>query len=613
MARASWMARMVAKVLPSAIQHLRAAQPAELTPRADVYASPSYSRSGGAKWPGGLSRDPASHILDHWRLRQQARDAVHDSQLARAIVDRWADSVVGTGLVLSPQPDAGILGMSPEQASEWSKAVAKRFHLWANTKHGHRSGTMTWYQSQYLYERSQHRDNDMFVRLFYSQDPALLNPLQWEVLDPNQIRSDAYTTTSYLSTSDDGIDRDALGRETRYRVWVLIKRNDRWEPTEVPIPRTGEKSGRVFMLHGYHPEYAGQGRGFSRIAHALQEFEDITSFAASEVQKAINQASIFATVESDTDNPSSLGSLADLMGSPGAGPQGTAYTPGAAAPTASEIISGASVQQIPEARVDKPGSLVVAGLDGKNKLKAFANTAPVASFDKFIDSIAAYLSAANGIPIEQVLMRFNSNYSASRACMVLFYRNCQQWRAEMAADYLDPVYEAWLGGEIASGRVACPGWADPVLRAAWLAARWVGSPMPNIDPKQTAEADKLYVEMGAQTLGDVARNLNGSDGEANRAQLVREYAELPEAPWAEKPAPAGAAADDAEPEPKQAPGAEADYDEYTQAVAVRVQIPRQPRHQRYEPVYDKATGKLVGVEIVTEPAGHGRNGHAHGA
>ena len=55
--------------------------------------------------------------------------------------------------------------------------------------------------------------------------------------------------------------------------------------------------------------------------------------------------------------------------------------------------------------------------------------------------------------------------------------------------------------------------------------------MPNIDPIKTANADRAYVEMGAQTLDDVARNYNGSSGKANRSKNKRQYEELTSPPW----------------------------------------------------------------------------------
>ena len=105
------------------------------------------------------------------------------------------------------------------------------------------------------------------------------------------------------------------------------------------------------------------------------------------------------------------------------------------------------------------------------------------------------------------------------------------WRAEMASDLLNPVLEAWLSGEISSNRVSAPGWSDPRLRRAWLNCSWAGVPMPNIDPMKTAKADQMYVEMGAQTLQDVAQNLNGSDIESNKSQIARELDGLPNPPW----------------------------------------------------------------------------------
>jgi capsid protein len=137
--------------------------------------------------------------------------------------------------------------------------------------------------------------------------------------------------------------------------------------------------------------------------------------------------------------------------------------------------------------------------------------------------------------MEVVLKRFNNNYSASRATLILCWRVANIWRDEMAADFLDPVYEMWLSEEIASGRISAPGWSDYRLRAAWLNCEWSGSPMPSIDPSKMADADRAYVEMGAQTLDDVARNYNGSSGKANRAKNARQYMDLPAPPWPRAP------------------------------------------------------------------------------
>ena len=128
-------------------------------------------------------------------------------------------------------------------------------------------------------------------------------------------------------------------------------------------------------------------------------------------------------------------------------------------------------------------------------------------------------------------MKMGSSYSAARSALLMFWRVAQIWRAEMATDLLDPTFEMWLNEEIATGRIMAPGWVNPVKRAAWLNCGWIGAPMPNIDPARTAKADKDYIEMGAQTLDRVSRNLNGSSGKMNRSKLNRELSELSPVPW----------------------------------------------------------------------------------
>ena len=104
----------------------------------------------------------------------------------------------------------------------------------------------------------------------------------------------------------------------------------------------------------------------------------------------------------------------------------------------------------------------------------------------------------------------------------------------MASDYLDPVYEMWLAGEIGAGRVKAPGWSDPILRAAWLNHGWIGAPPPDIDPGKVAKARMTNLEMGLTTMDREARNLNGSSASANMAKLRREVQGLPFMPWNQK-------------------------------------------------------------------------------
>jgi lambda family phage portal protein len=482
----------------------------------------------GSKSNWGLSRSGMNRVFDHNKLRANARDAMFDSVHARGIVQRFADMTVDTGLKLRLEPNFRVLGITQEQASEWATDVSERFHLWAKSKDSSIDGVNNFYQNQHLYSFAQQRENDMFIRLHYVRNPRLVSSLQIQFIDPSQVRGLGFTSTGTVLRNVDGIDRDRNGKEIGYKIWI-VDQSEKGGYRSVDIPAMA--GSRRLMLHGFNPEFAGQGRGFSRLSHALQEFEQLTDFTQAQIMKAINQSQMVMYVKPSKDAPSS-NPIADLMGS--AGPRVDPADMFGANPTQAELVTNeipVDFNMLAEFSQRQPGGMFVANLQSGEDLGAFPNTAPSDSFDQFVNAFVTYLSASVSMPIEVLTMKFGENYSASRATLVLLWRVLMIWRAEMAADFLDPVVEMWVSEEIAAGRIQAPGWSDPRLRAAWCQCRWIGAPVPSIDPKKEADADMVRTEMGHLTLDDGAMNFNGSSGEANRAKLATELPELKIPVW----------------------------------------------------------------------------------
>jgi capsid protein len=490
--------------------------------------------SSGAKYFQGLSDSGAIKYINHYTTRRNARAAYHDVPQARSIVERMADTIADIGLRLEAVPAFDVLGISQEEAREWAQHVETRLHLYAMDKNQHRSGTMTWYQTHRLYQIFQHRDNDQFIRLFYNlQDRELQNPLQFEFLDPDQIRGHGFTSTAGFNAYVDGIERDERGRETVYKVWIR-KKGKRFEYEPVEIPARGSGSKKIFMLHGFTPEYAGQGRGYSRLHFALQEFQNITDFSLAHIKKAINESSMFLTVQNKDLAPGNPmeGNLTNAGVGPAAEQFGTRPSPSADAQNVTgDALMPPNCYSVPEATIENPGSFMVVQSQKGDEMKLVGGNAPSANYDKFLDSFTSYISAATGMPVEVVLMRFNQNYSASRGALILFWRVVEMWRHEMAADYLNPFYAMWMANEIALGEIRAPGFADPRLRRAWLNANWIGMPLPDIDPSKTAKAMETRTKLGHLTGKRGAREFNGSSFELNKASLTREYGEPPPPPW----------------------------------------------------------------------------------
>lgn len=527
------------KILQKVINSIGQNESNNPAPGADVgapYNGFGYSNNGGvgsgAKWYGGLSRSGQSLNINHHAMRINSRMAYHDSPQARSIVDRYADVVVDTGLKLLPTPDADLLGISGEEAEKWADRVGRKFDLWMRSKDCMASGKMTGYQAQRLYEIFQQRDGEIFTRFYYGLDDKTASPLQFDFVDPSQLKGCAFTNTIGIDNGfDDGIKRDAYGKEISYSVWVK-RQNGEYETQE--IPARGE-SGRIHMIHGFAPEYASQGRGYSRIGHALQEFQNITDFSLSTIKKAISQSQITMFVEPSDDedaiNPlagiSQFGAAADQFGSnpkPSADAQNV------------EINNGPSVEYcpIPGANFNEPGSTGVYNLTKGSKLVPFQNSTPGESFDSFVNGFTSYITASTSMPLEVQLMKFNSNYSASRGALILFWRVAQIWRNEMDSDFITPLYEMYLSEEIAAGRESAFGWSDPALKAAWLSHDLQGSSIPNIDDKKAAQANEINLKLNATDLDRVAADTNGSNGKANRSKLTRQIKNVALMPWSKK-------------------------------------------------------------------------------
>jgi capsid protein len=496
-----------------------------------ISASFSGFSSSSSKYPGGMSRQAPIVIKDHYETCQQVRDLMDDSVELRALVETQVDTIVDSGLKAKPTPQAEMLGITPEAAEEWGENVAIRFHLWASSKKSHRSRINNLYQNQRFWQLLRQRDNDIFARFYYGRDWDQLNPLQIEFIEKNTIRGYAYTSTYGNFGYDDGIIRDAAGRETNYKIWTYDNQTGKY--SETTIPAVGEKSGRIMIIHGFSIEYPGQTRGFTNKIHLIQNIEHLEDFKLSVIQKAINQASFFAAIENsqqDASNPV-IGRLGEPVVEYGSDPQPALDAQNVTSESTEPIVNWNSM---PEATFRQPGATLVGNLRQGDTWKNLSDTSPSAEYDAFVNSFFASICASTGWGIELVLKKFNANYSASRAMLIMCWRKANIERAEMITDFLSPVYEMWLSEEIASGRVSAPGWNDPQLRAAWLCCEWSGSPMPDIDPLKSMESAKLAVELSAETLDDVARNYNGSSGKSNRIKNARQFKELPESPFAKQ-------------------------------------------------------------------------------
>ena len=154
-------------------------------------------------------------------------------------------------------------------------------------------------------------------------------------------------------------------------------------------------------------------------------------------------------------------------------------------------------------------------------------TMPVASFDTFVKTFCKLVGAGLGIPYDVLVKEYNSSYSAARAALLDAWEEFRMRRTWFVDDFCQPTYEVWLSEAVARGRIIAPGFFDdPLIRAAWCSAQWIGPVQGSLDPLKEANAAVLKIQRGLKTHEQATMEDSGGDWNANVEQLAAENEKL---------------------------------------------------------------------------------------
>ena len=152
---------------------------------------------------------------------------------------------------------------------------------------------------------------------------------------------------------------------------------------------------------------------------------------------------------------------------------------------------------------------------------------PTAGFEAFVKTFCKLIGAGLGIPYDVLIKEYNSSYSSARAALLDAWEEFRMRRVWFVDDFCQPVYEVWLSEAVARGRIKAPGFFDdPLIRAAWCGARWIGPVQGSLEPLKEVKAAVLQIQHGLKTHEQVTRETGGGDWDENVEQLAAENARL---------------------------------------------------------------------------------------
>lgn len=453
-------------------------------------------------------------------LRQRSRILYMSSPVATAAINTNRTKVVGVGLSLQSSIDRSLLGLSKEQARIWQRKTEAEFALWAEKKQNCDAiGVNNFKGLQQLALKSWLMNGDVFVAMKHrAPTPQAPYSLRLHLVEADRVRTplQSGSISAFPGSGKgrnntngnaiyDGIEVDESGMIVAY----YVHNNYPFELTgkqenPVRVVAYGERTGLPNLLQITDSERPDQYRGVPYLAPVIETLLQLRRYTESELMAALVQ-SFFSAWITTTADPAALpfNEIGDGMsGLPGLDP------PGGISGDDREYEMG-------------PGQINVLA-EGENVQFGNPNI-PTSGFDVFVKTICREIGAGLELPYDVLMKEFNSSYSASRGALLEAWEAFKMRRSWFVNSFCQPVYEIWLAEAVALGRIQAPGFfSDPLLRAAWCKAEWIGPTQGQLDPKKEAQAQIMLIKQGIKTHAQVTREMGGGDWEANAEQLAHE-------------------------------------------------------------------------------------------
>lgn len=471
-------------------------------------------------------------------LRGQSRDLARNHPLGSGAINTNVDRAVGTGLALSAQPNARVLGWTDEQTNEFKAHVQAEYSMWADSKLCDLTERLNFYELQGLVLRAALESGDCFGNL---PDAEAANPLMPYRLRIQVLEADRVGNPRGQSDTDQiagGIKMDAVGKPTEAFVYkrhpgsAFMKGADRYAGDWMAFKGS---TGRQRLLHLYRCLRPEQPRGVPYLAPVINEIKQLGRYTEAEITAAVVSSMFTAFVKTKNGDSSPIW---EGMGPPpgAAGAQGGTAPSGSAGSDELAMGHGAVVDLAEDEEV------------------TFANPSrPNTGFDAFIGVVSKLVGVGLNLPEEVLMKRFNSSYSASRAALLDAWQWLRGVRNWLAINFCQPVYETWFAEAVAIGRIEAPGFfEDPLLRWAYTRAAWNGDSMGSLNPKDEVAAYRDAIDGNLMTHEQAEWALFGTDWNATLPSKAAERAAMKKAGLVSAPR-AGAAA--------QPPGAEKPADD----------------------------------------------------
>lgn len=453
-----------------------------------AYIGADKKRRTMSSWntPGGDFNTDVGPELQ--TLREDSEDLYRNNMLATGAINTKAISVIGRGLTAQPRLDAKFLGISDDEADKLEELISRRWALFSeskfcsvNKRHNFRQLVSIAYLSSLV-------RGDSFI-LTPEKEPLPFFPykLRFQLVEADRVcNKDNQADSDILSS---GIEVDADGAPLFAHIMTTHPGNFYGGTQEwVKVRFFGEKTGRKNILQQYKSIRADQGRGVPVLAPVIEGLKQFGTLTQATVDAAVIQTFLSVMIETPDGGgldlpPGGLGGSSDSV----------------------KLESGAVIDL------------------AEGEVPHIINpTHPNGNFGPFAQEFYKQYGAAVGVPAEIITKYFQSSYTAAQGALMEAWREFLYERSGVIDNICQPAYELWLAEEVSEGRIPAPGFfTDPLVRAAYSGADWVGPQRGHIREDVQNKADGYAEDRGWKTAEQNTQERNGR-WDRNHRQRVKE-------------------------------------------------------------------------------------------
>lgn len=486
------------------------------TPGAGGYLS-SFAISYDGEKNAGDFGPTLRYEIDHSSLRDKSWQLYIDSDICQIVFKRFTTWVIGSGLKLEAEPVKRIIEKEGNEFNtDFGKVTEDLFKLYAASckcDYSEMNNLNALASKVFL---GSIVGGDMLVILRVKNGNVSIQIIDGEcVSNPLNLKHNGYNfITESGNVVKNGIEKDAKGKHIAYHIRKGLLE---WERIEA------YSSGRkmAYLVTGLKYK-TGDDRGIPLITAVIETSKKLDRYKEATIGSAEEGAKIAFSIE---HTPASTGE-SPLM-------QGIAKASGINKPMSGDNPVDQEGKKLNQMVVSTTGKQAI-NMPIGSKLVSHESKKEL-YFNDFFTINIQLVCATVGIPPEVALMKYDSNFSASRAALKDWEHTIGVSREDFTRQFYLPIYHLWLEIQILLNRIQAPGYLRSgnkgnIVVEAYQFARFSGANVPHIDPLKEVRAEREKLGKGSEhipltTVEAATEALNGGDSHTNMAQFARELEE----------------------------------------------------------------------------------------